>query len=88
VLQYSIPSLVLRFFPYTYTKSGGKNSKHGWVPEVSGAAVSYTPVQIFENLIGHQFRAVPQVLTWLQVKQFALMPSSYGGPELLALTNR
>jgi hypothetical protein len=60
-----------------YTKSGGKNGKHGWVQEVSSiAAVSYTPVQIFENLIGRHFRAVPQALTWLQVNQFALMPSS------------
>ena len=34
------------------------------------------PVQLFENFIGRQFHAVPQALTWLQVNQFALMPSA------------
>ena len=49
ILDYLTGSAV----PSIYTKSGGKNGKHGWVPEVSSiAAVSDTPVQIFENLIG------------------------------------
>jgi hypothetical protein len=61
-----------------YSKSGGKNGTHSWLPEVlSIAVVSYMPVQLFgENFIGRQFRAVPQVLTWLQINQFALMPSA------------
>jgi hypothetical protein len=58
------------------SKSGGKNGTHCWVPEVSSiAAVSYAPVQLFEHFIGRQFRAVPQALTWLQVKQFTLLPA-------------
>ena len=59
------------------TKSGGKNGTHCWVPEVSSiTAVSYVPVQLFEHVIGRQFRAVPQALTLLQVKQFTLLPAA------------
>ena len=59
------------------SKSGGKNGTHCWVPEISSiAAISYAPVQIFEHFIGHQVRAVPQKMTLLQVKQFALLPAT------------
>ena len=59
------------------SKTGGKNGKHSWVPEVSTVtAISYAPVQLFEYFIGRQFRAVPQALTWLQVKQSALLPAA------------
>lgn len=60
-----------------YSKSGGKNGTHSWVAEASSvAAISYIPVQIFEHVIGRHFRAIPQTLTWLQVKQFTLLPAS------------
>ena len=59
------------------SKSGGKNGKHCWVPEVSSiTAISYAPSQIFEHFIGHQFRTIPQSQTSLQVKQYALLPAT------------
>jgi hypothetical protein len=33
-------------------------------------------VQLYEHFIGRQFRAVPQALTSLQVKQFTLLPAA------------
>lgn len=57
------------------SKSDSKNSTHCWVPKVSSiTATSYVPSQLFEYLIGHQFCAVPQAQTFLQVKQFASIP--------------
>jgi hypothetical protein len=59
------------------SKSGGKNGTHCWVPEISSiAAISYMPAQLFEHFIGRQFCAVPQIMTLLQVKQFALLPAT------------
>jgi hypothetical protein len=59
------------------SKSGGKNGKHCWVPEVSSiTAISYALSQVFEHFIGRQFRAVPQAQTSLQVKQYALVPAT------------
>ena len=60
------------------SKSGGKNGTHCWVPEISSiAAILYAPAQLFEHFnFGRQFRAVPQIMTLLQVKQFALLPAT------------
>jgi len=47
------------------------------VPKVSRiTAISYVSLQLFEYFIGHLFHAVPQAQTFLQVKQFALIPAN------------
>ncbi|KAF7973318.1 hypothetical protein HWV62_15563 [Athelia sp. TMB] len=61
-----------------YKRTGDKNATHGWTPAVSAiTSVSYLPVQVFEHHNGRIFRAVPQALYALQVKQFALLPSAF-----------
>jgi hypothetical protein len=59
-----------------YAKSGGKAGKHSWVSDSSNvAAVSNIPVQLFDHILGVQFRAIPGGQT-LHVKRFCLLPSS------------
>ena len=59
-----------------YSKSGGKAGKHSWVSDSSNvAAVSNIPVQLFDHILGVQFRAIPGGQT-LHVKRFCLLPSS------------
>ncbi|KAF8219013.1 hypothetical protein L208DRAFT_1449016 [Tricholoma matsutake] len=43
-----------------YAKFGGKAGKHCWVSDSSNiAAVSNIPVQLFDHILGVQFRAIP-----------------------------
>ncbi|KAG5640515.1 hypothetical protein DXG03_008231 [Asterophora parasitica] len=72
----------LRFYPFyltllsIYAKAAGKAGKHAWVSHTSNiAAVSYLPVQLFENMLGSQFRAI-HTGQKLHVKRFHLSPSS------------
>jgi hypothetical protein len=52
------------------------NSMHYWVPKIlSITAISYVLVQIFKHFIGHQFSTISQIITLLEVKQFALLPA-------------
>ncbi|KAH7923631.1 hypothetical protein BV22DRAFT_1196572 [Leucogyrophana mollusca] len=58
-----------------YTRSGGKNGKHAWTNSITNIMqASYLAVQAFENMVGSQFRAIPQDLAMLQAKQFCLIP--------------
>jgi len=60
-----------------YSKSGGKNGKHGWVPNASCvSAISYAPMQVFEHMFNQQFRAIPRATHCLQLSKFVLLPSS------------
>ena len=66
-----------------YSKSGGKNGKHGAVSEKSNiAAVSYMVVQLYEPIIrtvqsGEMvFRDHPDRMSLLQVKEYAHITSS------------
>lgn len=60
-----------------YSKTGGKNGKHAWVPSVTSiAAVSYIPLQVFEHMHNRQFRAIPQAFQFMQIKKFSLLPGS------------
>jgi hypothetical protein len=79
--NYLLPTVLLVYVSTVlsvYAKLGGKNGTHSWVSDSSNiAAVSYVPMQIFEHMIGPQFRAIPQALAlnFLQVKQFTLLPA-------------
>ncbi|KAH7915154.1 hypothetical protein BJ138DRAFT_1055531, partial [Hygrophoropsis aurantiaca] len=69
--------LMLAKIENIYTKSGAKNAAHAWTDSVDNiAAVSHIAVQAYENMIGPQFRAIPQDLAALQSKRFLLIPSS------------
>ncbi|KAF8223207.1 hypothetical protein L208DRAFT_1518733 [Tricholoma matsutake] len=60
-----------------YSKMGGKNGKHTWVPSATHiTSVSYLLMQVYEHMHNRQFRAVPRVLQHLHVKRFTLLPSS------------
>ncbi|KAG1717936.1 uncharacterized protein EDB91DRAFT_1009478, partial [Suillus paluster] len=44
-----------------YSKGGGKNGKHAWTDSASSiTAVSYIAVQVYEHMIGPQFRSAQQ----------------------------
>lgn len=59
-----------------YSKSAGKAGKHGLIPEASSiAAVSNIPVQLFEHMIGTQFRE-NHAAQRLHIKRYCLLPSS------------
>ncbi|KAJ7727810.1 hypothetical protein DFH07DRAFT_699573, partial [Mycena maculata] len=56
-----------------YSKGGGKNGKHGAVPEHHNiSALLHIDVQIFELVFARQFRAIPQATSALQTYQFRL----------------
>ncbi|KAF8224850.1 hypothetical protein L208DRAFT_1308751 [Tricholoma matsutake] len=49
-----------------YSKTGGKNGKHAWIPSATHVtSVSYLPMQVFEYMHSRQFHAVPRVLQHL-----------------------
>jgi hypothetical protein len=57
-----------------YSKSGGKNGKHGRVEGVSSiTAASYIPSQVFEHEHSVFFADVPKSQRHLQLKQFILL---------------
>ena len=57
-----------------YSKSGGKNGKHGRVDGVSTImAASYIPSQVFEHQHSVFFTDVPKSQRHLQLKQFTLL---------------
>ena len=59
-----------------YSKTGGKNGKHGAITESSSiAAVSYLAVQLFQYHLARQFRSVPDATAIFQTKQFLLLSS-------------
>ncbi|KAF9458032.1 hypothetical protein BDZ94DRAFT_1325802 [Collybia nuda] len=59
-----------------YSKSAGRAGKHGLIPQASSiAAVSNIPVQLFEHMIGSQFRA-NHAAQRLHIKKYCLLPSS------------
>jgi hypothetical protein len=56
-----------------YSKTGGKHSS---ITESSNiSAVSYIAVQLFEFMHGHQFCHTSEATSYLQTRQFALLPS-------------
>jgi len=59
-----------------YSKSPGKNSKHCWVTDSSNiTAVSDIAAQLFEQMVGSQFRAI-HASQKVHAKRFNLLPSS------------
>jgi hypothetical protein len=59
-----------------YCKSAGKAGTHGLVPQASNiGAVSNIPVQLFEHMLGSQFRT-NHTAQQLHVKKYCLLPSS------------
>ncbi|KAF8869989.1 hypothetical protein BD779DRAFT_1479280 [Infundibulicybe gibba] len=55
-----------------YSRSGGKNGKHGWVEAILCIAVaSHIVVQASEHLYNRQFHAVPQSLQFAGVHTIA-----------------
>ena len=61
-----------------YSKSGGKNGKHGWVPQVTSiASVSNLAVQLFQPMLRHQFRIQhTNTVNSLLIKRYALLQSA------------
>ena len=58
-----------------YSKTGGKNGKHGSVSESSNiSAISYMAVQAFEHI---QFCSVPAATAIFQTRQFLLLSSMH-----------
>jgi len=39
-------------------------------------AVSYTPIQLFEYIISRHFHPIPQAMNYMQISQFAPLPSA------------
>ena len=57
-----------------YSKTAGKNAKHGAVTDSSTiAAVSNIGVQLFEHMYGLEFRVIPEATSTFLTKQFALL---------------
>ena len=60
-----------------YSKSGGKNGKHGAVTDVSNVAtLSYVGLQVFGHSHGRWFTHIPEETAQLQTRRFALLHSS------------
>ncbi|KAJ6548850.1 hypothetical protein B0H19DRAFT_1074654 [Mycena capillaripes] len=58
-----------------YSKGGGKNGKHGAIPEHSNiSAFSYINVQVYELAHARTFRAYPKATSRLQTYQFRQLP--------------
>jgi hypothetical protein len=56
-----------------YSKTGGKNGKHAAITQSSNiSAVSYIGLQLFENVINRQFRAIPEATALFQTRLYAL----------------
>jgi hypothetical protein len=61
-----------------YSKSGGKNGKHGWVPSVTSiAAASNVGVQLFQQVYRNQFRIFHESSGSPRIKKYALLEGSY-----------
>ncbi|KAH7904959.1 hypothetical protein BJ138DRAFT_844658 [Hygrophoropsis aurantiaca] len=59
------------------SKGGGKNGKHAVVSHVDAiAATSSIAVQVYQNLIGLRFHAIPDATALFQTHQFALLLST------------
>lgn len=59
-----------------FSKTGGTNGKHAAKPTIDCiAAASYIDVQIYERVVGSQFRTVPEATSLLQTVQFAKIRS-------------
>jgi hypothetical protein len=57
-----------------YSKGGGKNGKHAWVPDSTTiTSLSYLAVQIYMQVIHRQFTAI--TTGHLQAKKYALITS-------------
>jgi len=61
-----------------YSKSGGKNGKHGWVAQVTSiASASNLAVQLFQPMFRHQFRIQhTNISNSLVIKRYALLQSA------------
>ena len=65
-----------------YAKSGGKNGKHGWVPQIASiTSASNLSVQLFQHMFRNQFRITYSPDTsnhghTLPISHFALLQSS------------
>ncbi|TFY78123.1 hypothetical protein EWM64_g5889 [Hericium alpestre] len=59
-----------------YAKTAGKNGKHASVVDAANVvAISNVAVQLFQELLGSQFTAIPHMMVAWQAKRFALLPS-------------
>jgi hypothetical protein len=69
-----------------FSKSGGKNGKHGWVPQVTTiTSASNIAIQVFQSLGHRRFRVSHSTMASnLCIKRFRLLASAY---FLCALTN-
>src|SRR6266481_3651953 len=56
----------------TYSKGGGKNSAHAWVPETD--SIGKLVLQVYEHIFRGKFRAVPQQMSKLYAIQFLHIP--------------
>src|SRR6267154_5030923 len=71
---------------WIFSKSGGKNGKHGWVPQVATiTSASNIAIQVFQSLGHRRFRVSHSTTASnLCIKRFRLLASAY---FLCALTN-
>ena len=61
-----------------YSKSGGKNGMHSWVPSISAiTAASYIAVQVYEHHFSLQFYEKPPSHAFPQLKCFDMIPSNH-----------
>lgn len=52
------------------------DQKQGITESSNISAVSYFVLQVFEQMVTQQFRAIPEKLQFLQSKKFTLLPST------------
>ena len=61
-----------------YSKSGGKNGKHGWVAQVTSiASASNLVIRLFRPMFRHQFRIqYTNAFNSLAIKRYALLQNT------------
>lgn len=58
-----------------YSKTGGSNGKHAFVATIDSLSqASYIAVQLYERFGGYHFSHIPEAISLLQTRQYALLP--------------
>jgi len=62
---------------WLYAKGGGKNATHAWIAETNSIGeLSYIVLQVYEQTLRAQFRAIPNTASFVFALKYTQLPAS------------